>query len=112
MSGFTEERKELFKKLIGTMSYYNAAESPQYGNESNARNHFKNHARETLLTWLEDGVTVEELKTYMKTVPKLCDFGDFIWDSHLAIRGYIEPWTDDLKRRRDEFLKERRDNEL
>lgn len=74
MSRFTEERKEEFKRLIGIMSYYNAAESPQWGNESSARGESSGNMQDTIYSWFLDGVTIEELEEFHKKNRGLTSF--------------------------------------
>jgi hypothetical protein len=60
-----EKRKELtllFEKLIGKMSYYNAAEGSSYSREGGARSSLKNDLKLTATTMINYGFTREELK--------------------------------------------------
>lgn len=46
-----EEHKKKLQEIVNTFSYYNAAESPQYGNEASERNKAKKEAFEQIRSW-------------------------------------------------------------
>lgn len=64
MKQLTEEQKELYKKFINEVSYYNAAESPQWGREQYARGSTMGDVGKTLLSWYDDGISLETLEKF------------------------------------------------
>ena len=77
MSKLTTEKVNLFKKFIGTMSYYNAAEG-NYSSEGIERRQFKQHVKETIHQWYDEGVTYKELKELYDATRALTNEWEFI----------------------------------
>lgn len=54
-----DENKKKLQEIVNTFSYYNAAESPQYGNEASERNKAKKRAFDEIKSW---GLSQEEFE--------------------------------------------------
>lgn len=65
------------------MSYFNAAESPQWSLESEDRSTLKIAAQVDIFKWLADGLELDTLKEFVRDNAGLCTFTDFITDTDI-----------------------------
>ena len=77
----TTEQQDKMKDYIGRMSYYNAAEGGSWGAERSGREQLKAAAAIDMLSWLQDGLPLEELQTFVKENRQLSSFSDYLTSS-------------------------------